>query len=154
MSDPVFGMTYDLQKVHFETAPASIGRLCPEARGETYWLYAYRKEGDAEYFILSNFRSVISGAGVVLKGGRCTEALPDWILSGGEIATPQRTDRSIKFTEAVEHGLAKDLLRRYSVAFGGRESFLNEVKLHGLPISDLSTFHVLYSEFQDFARTP
>lgn len=148
MSDPVFGISYDPEIVHFETAPSKISSLCSESRGQKFWLYAYSRAGETEYFVLSNQESKVSGVGVVISGGKCVEGLPDWILTGNPEYSPQA--RSNQFPPEVVHGLAVDLLRRYATAFGGKNNFLEAMRKDGLPPDDETP--VLKEEFQKFSK--
>ena len=150
-SDPVFGMTYDTRAVHFQNAPRRISQLCPDLRAQRFWLYAYWKTGDSEYFVLSNLKSEDSGVGVVLRGSQCVEGLPDWLLSGDKKYHPASDDKLVVFTQATLQGLASDLLRRYANAFGGKKNFLEAVKKKGLPPQDLVP--VLRAEFERFSNT-
>lgn len=162
MSDPVFGISYDPSKVHFEAAPSRTSRLCPGLREARFWLYAYWRDGETEYFVLSNRKSSVSGAGVVISAGKCTEGLPDWILTGNPEYAPRAASdgnseaakraRSIKFTPGVLHGLATDLLRRYTAAFGGKKSFIRAVQKDGL--SPNNKMPVVKEEFEKFSKSP
>jgi hypothetical protein len=152
MGDPVFGMTYDTRKVHFENAPAKISQLCRDLSGETFWLYAYYKTPDAEYFVLSNSTSEVSGVGLVLRGTHCTEGLPDWILSGNAKYHPFNEDQPVVFNDPILHGLASDLLRRYSSAFGGKKYFIDAVKKSGLPPNELVP--PLRTDVERFIKAP
>ena len=133
MSDPVFGIGYNTRRVHFDEVPKRIADSCPRLREERYWVYAYLKEGETEYLIVSSRASQVSGGGVMIRGLVCTLSLPDALLYG--IADPDHKDRVI--TAATMHGLAVDLFRRYENAFGGKENFLREVSRGGLAPSDL-----------------
>jgi len=152
MADPIFGISYDIGKVRFEYAPDSISRLCKYSKGRRPWLYGYLKAGDTEYFVLSDWVTEVSGEGTVLQRGKCTEGLPDWVLSGDY--APQKMNSSIKFSDDVLRQLAKDVLRRYSKAFGGKQAFLRELKSHGLQISDFSSLLVFHSELEAFVKSP
>lgn len=161
MSDPVFGIGYDPTRVHFEIAPPVISRLCSEAHGREYWVYAHWKGPSAEFFIISNRESVVSGGAVVISGGKCTQGVPPWLLTGNpEYAPtelrdgrlqPLELDKGIAFTPAVLHGLAQDLLRRYTAAFGSKKAFLDAVAKDGLPPDE--NLPVLKTEFEKFARS-
>lgn len=163
MSDPVLGIVYDPAKIHFEMAPSEIGNLCPMSRGKKFWLFAYlRTAVGEEFFVLSNRETSVSGEGVVISGGKCIEGLPDWILTGNPEYGPRdfrngheqlsASAGSIKFTPEVLHSLAVDLLRRYTVAFGGKKNFLHAMRKDGLPPSD--KMPILKEEFDKFSYGP
>ncbi len=133
MSDPVFGMGYDTRYVHFEEVPKRFADVCPRLREERYWLYAYFKEADTEYLVVSSLRSRVSGGGVVIRGRVCELAFPDVLLYG----IPDTDAKDMAITPTVEHGLAADLFRRYGEAFGGKKIFLDERSRGGLALSGL-----------------
>jgi hypothetical protein len=153
MSDPVFGLVYDTGKVHFERAPPSVERMCAaDLQGrKNFWLYAYWKALDTEYFLLSSRESQESGGAAVIHGNKCTLGLPDWILSGEPSLNPDNRDRSIVFPASVLHGLASDLLKRYSVAFGSKRNFLDAThRLRHFSPTDLPP--VLRTEYEAFSK--
>lgn len=147
-AEPIFGMIYDTRSVHFETAPDRLGQRCGLLRGKQ-WLYAYWKEEDTEFFVVNNKTSWLTGVGLVLRGSSCTEGTAEWVLSGEP--DTWKDHKSVKFTEAVSLGLAKDLLRRYEAAFGGKKKFLEAVKPVGPPGEQMP---VLQREFERFSTSP
>ncbi len=99
---------------------------------------------------------------MIISGGKCVEGLPDWILTGDPEHGPQQARgghsenaelaRSIKFTPEILQGLAADLLRRYTAAFGGKKYFLEAMRRDGLPPDD--KMPVLKKEFEKFSKSP
>lgn len=156
MSDPVFGITYDTRLVHFDRAPQSLERACAaDLRGRgNFWLYAYWKEGDTEYLVISNRDSQESGGAAVIRGNKCTLGLPDWVLRGEAKFNPDNRDTSIRFTPAVLQGLSADLIRRYTAAFGGKKNFLGAVRRlsNFSPAADLPP--AVAREFERFTKDP
>jgi hypothetical protein len=154
MNDPVFGIIYDPHRVRFEIAPRSLEKKCAaDLRGrERFWLFAYWKEADTEYFLISSQRASESGGAAAVSVTRCTLGLPDWLLTGERKFNPDATDSSIVFSSSVLHGLAKDLLDRYSKAFAGKDRFLDAVrKLKNFsPNEDLPP--VLRAEYETFSK--
>ena len=154
MVDPVFSMSYDPTKVHFELAPPSLEERCPAARrGEKYWLYAYWKDGDTEFFLISSPASQLTGGAAVIRDGQCTLGNPDWVLTGNpEYHYGEKINGQIHFSEATLKGLASDLLRRYATAFGGKKNLLAEIHKQGIPPDD----HLpqLKKAFDEFAANP
>ncbi len=55
MSDPLFGITYDPQKIRFEKIPPLLTERCPGLRGRyvAAWVYGHFKTTDSEYFLVS-----------------------------------------------------------------------------------------------------
>lgn len=148
MTDPVFGMVYDTKKIHFESAPNKIIKLCRDLHGERPWVYASLNLADAEYFVLSDAKSETSGVGIVVKGGRCAVSLPDWLLYG--LGRPDNWDKSLEISNSAMNGLAQDLFRRYTSAFGGKANFIEAVSKGGLALGDLpSRFR---NQFEAFKR--
>jgi len=154
-SDPIFGIPYNSAHVHFETAPASIARICKEARGRgrVFSLYAYWKQGDDEYFVVSDAVSDETGIGVVLRHGTdCYETQAMGLIWGLNRTAPQKGTVSIKVPETALEGLASDLLRRYAIAFGGKEAFLRAVHhLNHFDPADLGP--VLGRHFEEYVKT-
>jgi hypothetical protein len=58
----------------------------------------------------------------------------------------------MRFTPAVLRGVAADLLRRYTAAFGGKKSFIEAVYKDGLPPDD--KLPVLKREFDSLNNSP
>jgi len=154
MADPVFGIGYDIRKVHFERAPAILEKACAaDLRGRKgFWVYAYWKEGKTEYFVISNQQSQESGGAAVIRDGACTLGLPEWVLTGQVRFNPDNNDALIKFPPTVLRGLAVDLLRRYVAAFGGKGNFLEAVRKDGIPPDE--KLPVLKDEFDRFSKSP
>lgn len=153
MSDPVFGMVYDVNKVHFEQAPLRISQVCRDLRGEKPWVYAEWKQDDIEYFVLSSRRSEVSGESAVIRGNECAVGLPEWVLSGNDPRyRPLKGKPFVAFGPSVARGIASDLFKRYSAAFGGKRAFLDAVRIGGLyPDERLAP---LRDAFESFAKTP
>jgi hypothetical protein len=153
MSDPVFGMTYDTRKVHFDLAPTLVRIQCRGLPDKTLWLFAYWKERDTELFVLSGRESEVSGIGVVIRPGTCIQSLPDWVLTGDRGYWSGRGGPPpVQFTERVLQGLAADLLNRYARAFGGKNNFIEHVRTDGLPIGEL--LPTIRREFESFVASP
>jgi hypothetical protein len=84
---------------------------------------------------------------------------PDWVMTGDPKYAPLEyrdgalrpvvRDKNLKFPDSALHGLARDLLRRYTLAFGGKKKFLDAVRHSGIsPHSDLTI--VIRDEFEKF----
>ena len=72
MHDPVFNLRYDIRKVHFEDAPASISQRCQgEVRPDKYWVFAYWKGQDSEFFVISSLATKLRGLGLVITNEQC-----------------------------------------------------------------------------------
>jgi hypothetical protein len=134
MDDPLFGISYDPQKVHFEEAPALISKVCPSLRGRKLWVYARSKAADTEYFIVSGYVKFRPdgpgpagiepdfGVAISLRGTSCTTDQAEYFLRG-EI-NPARRATPIKVSEDILNAIVADALNRYSKAFGGKTNFL------------------------------
>jgi hypothetical protein len=162
MGDPLFGIIYDIAKVHFESAPVAVTRLCSELRGrQQMWLYASWKTPEADYFILSGLIQVHpdgpskrpvsfepdSGIAVELRGTECRLSSTDWLFS--EKLNPD--PRAPRATQQVLNGLVSDALRRYVTAFGSRQSFIREIGKSHVSPNDMPP--VLRRQFQMFMNT-
>jgi len=164
MADPLFGIFYNVDEVHFEDAPAEVGQTCKELRGRKMWMYAELKTPDAEYYIVSGFLTVRpdhpevgapkfepdGGVAVELAGNTCRVAPADsfmWDDAGGGSKAP-----SITVTKPILEGLVTDALNRYTAAFGGKSSFLRA--LHSGQFSTKKLPPVLRARFEEFANRP
>jgi hypothetical protein len=167
MADPFLGMFYDVDNVHFEDAPAAIGRNCKELRGRKMWLYAELKTAHAEYYIVSGFLTIkpdspTGGAvasepdgGVVVRlaGKSCRLAPADTFMWEDKSQGPKSApNKAIEPSRFVLDGLVTDALRRYTAAFGGRSNFLKEVKEHHIAASKLPP--TLWVHFEQFVSKP
>ncbi len=159
MGDPLFGVTYDVAKVHFEGAPSSVSQLCSELRGRRrMWLYAAWDTPQAHYLVVSGLIQVHrdgsskeppsfepdAGVAVELRGTQCRLSSVDWLFS--EKVNPD--PRAPKITQQILNGLVSDALRRYVAAFGGRQNFLREIEKSHVELDDLSP--VLRRQLQTF----
>jgi hypothetical protein len=55
MTDPLFGISYDRQRVHFERMPSLLEKNCTRLHGRyvAAWAYGHFKTADSEYFLVS-----------------------------------------------------------------------------------------------------
>jgi hypothetical protein len=157
IGDPIFGIIYDSHKVHFSLAPRAIVQRCrlnvPE--GDDFRLLAYLKENNSEYMIVGNRVSQDVGGSIVVRDDQCVTSIADWLITGDPRFGPGKAfgnDRVVNVPESVVRKLVKDLLNRYSVAFGGKNHFLSALRSKGLPPSELTP--LLRSELESFSRTP
>jgi len=138
MYDPLFGISYDPQKVHFENAPLAIKTHClgVSDRYTRAWVCAHWKTEDAEYFIISGFLKTHRnghvaeteqdfGVAVALRGSKCIDDQSEYFLR-------QEVNRAhdaapIKAGDSALSGIAADALNRYAKAFGGKKAFLKHV---------------------------
>ncbi len=150
MSEPVFGITYDPEKVHFDYAPSWLASRCHEkGANRKFWLYAYLKDGDTEYFVVSDRVSEESGIGFVVRGQKCSDGLPEWVLTGD---AQYNGDKSIKFSAVVLKAIAQDVFRRYTAAFDGKKNFLQKVHHDHFTTADL--LPPFRAEFERFEKEP
>jgi hypothetical protein len=136
MSDPIFGISYDPQKVHFEPVASSIVEHCPELRDRYVgaWVYGRSTAGDTQYLIISGFlkdqdrgsgiKDVDFGLAVQVRGTKCAVTHWEYFLRG---AAPTGEQPRIRADESLLKEIAADILRRYALAFGGKKEFLNHV---------------------------
>jgi hypothetical protein len=159
MGDPLFGILYDVAKVHFERAPSSVSQLCSELHGRRgMWLYAAWETPQAHYLVISGLIQVHSdgpskeppsfepdgGVAVELRGTECRLSSVDWLFS--EKVNPD--PRAPRVTQQTLNGLVSDALRRYAAAFGGRQNFIREIEKSHVALNDLSP--VLRHQLQAF----
>jgi hypothetical protein len=143
MSDPLFGILYDPQKVHFDKIPPLLVDKCPALR-ERYvaaWVYGHLKTADTDYFLISGLmefredkpggsRTIApeegDGVAVALRDSKCLVDQADYFLT--QDINPAKHATPITAPEAVLNGILADAFRKYVAAFGGKQDFLKHVK--------------------------
>jgi hypothetical protein len=140
MSDPLFGIAYDPQRVHFERMPARLTQACKELRGRyvAAWSYGHFRDADAEYFLIAGLMEFHSeepggptsiapeegeGLLVELSASRCYVNEANW--STPEEVAEGATPAPIPL--AVMNGLLSDAFKKYATAFGGKQEFLKHI---------------------------
>jgi hypothetical protein len=145
IADPIFGITYDPQKVRFDAAPASIGALCRGLQGKKLWVYARWDTSDTKYFVVSE---TDFGIAIALRAGQCTEDQSEYFLwkeiNNAKGATP------IEASDSVLDGIARNALERYSRAFGSKANFLKLLS----PSDREALPPVLQKELRVFEKKP
>jgi hypothetical protein len=144
MTAPTFGgLGYDARNVHFELAPAVIGKACPALSGKSLWVYAYMKTDDAEYFYLSDWvMADNSPVFVVIHGTACVVDSSEWSTAEGPTFV----------SDIVRRGLNADLFRRHATAFGGKAALLRA--LHPSTTSRAYFSGVMLDLYQQFVKSP
>jgi len=145
MTDPAFGgLGYDGREVHFESAPASVGELCPALRGRNLWLYAFFKNEDAAYYYVSDWIIADNAPPlVIIRGTGCKVDTSDW-------TNPERSASVLG--DIARRGLFTDLLRRHAAAFGSKAAFLRA--LHPSTTSRAYFSSAVLDIYQRFVKDP
>lgn len=140
-SDPLFGIQYDPQKVHFEKMPAHLTNACKELRTlyVAAWSYGHFQTADAEYFLIAGlvqFHDEETGRAtsigpeeddgllVELRGSRCRVGGANWSLP--ENVAEGATSPTVPLS--VMNGILWDAFRKFTIAFGGKQRFLEQFK--------------------------
>lgn len=161
MTDPLFGISYDRRKVHFERMPPRLSEKCPRLKGRyvAAWVYGHLKTADSEYFLISGLmesqednpggaRTIApdegDGVAVALRGSMCLVDQGDYFLT-------QNINRAKNATPIVAPeedvtGVLKDAFKRYVAAFGGKQKLVELVK------PDVIGPPNVRKEFEIFAR--
>jgi hypothetical protein len=142
MSDPLFAISYDPQKVHFAPPPSGLATRCPELR-KTYvkaWSYGHLEASGADYFLISGmmrYHDNASGAptaispdetgGLVveLRANECRVDQADYFFN--QQVNPARNATPIVASRSVIVTFLQRVFETYAKAFGGREKFLRQV---------------------------
>jgi hypothetical protein len=135
-SDPLFGVQYDTQRIHFESVPSAIMQHCSDLRQRYIraWIYGHTKTADTEYFIVSGFmryedetsgskKEVVrdeNGLIVAVHGGSCEASVQDGFYW-------DENPPILKLSKETKRELARDSVQRYVKAFGGKDAFLKRV---------------------------
>jgi len=152
LEDPVFGISYDYTKVHYEPMPASVRQVCADYKKGTFWTFAHVQREAVDYFIVMGIRPGQDGdslgAAIAVVGSDCTEEDSTWMFSGlipkGGYG-PQKSETTLPglksevcnqgecyyvLKSAKEEALLRDLVRdgltRAAKAWGGLEQFKKE----------------------------
>lgn len=143
MSDPLFGILYNPQRVHFEKMPTDLTSRCPQLRGRyvAAWVYGHLKTSDSEYFLISGlmqFHDEETGRAtsiapeedggliVAINGSQCRVDLDEYFFPQ-EINTAKKAT-PITASPAVVDGILHDAFQKYVAAFGSKQAFLKLVK--------------------------
>ena len=143
MSDPLFGIVYDPQRVRFEKMPPALPGECPRLKGRyvSAWVYGHFKAAESEYFLISGLmesqadepggaRTIApeeaGGLAVALRGSECFVDQTEYFLTQG--VNPGKTATPIMVPKSVLTGILKDSFKKYVTAFGGKQKFLKHVK--------------------------
>jgi hypothetical protein len=139
-SEPIFGMNYDAARVHFEPAALSIIEHCKTLatlKSKKLWVFVDSKVQGAEYIILSNRTTEVSGVGIVVRGNECVEWLPERMINGESTDGKDSLPKWAPLTDDVLKALAQDSFRRYTQAFGSKKAFLEALHKGGVPPDEL-----------------
>lgn len=148
IDDPLFGISYDPQKVHFERVPPLLSQKCTSVR-ERYvvaWVYGHFQAADAQYFLVSGLmqsrdeetgaltvaQEEGDGTVVALRSSKCLMDQADYFFSQG--VNPAKDATPIMVPKSVLRGVLQDAFKRYSNAFGGREKFVAKVKIGAIAV--------------------
>jgi hypothetical protein len=163
MTDQLFGISYDPEKVHFERMPPTLPGKCPRLQGRyvAAWVYGHFKTADSEYFLISGLmefqedkpggaRTIApeEGDGLVveLRGSQCLVDQAGYFLMQG--VNPGKTATPIMVPKSVLTGILQDSFKRYVVAFGGRQEFLSRVK----PIKPNALLPIVREQLEIFEK--
>jgi hypothetical protein len=147
MEDPLFGIVYDPQQIHFDAVPVSLMKRCPDLRHQYVeaWIFGHLKTADSEYFLISGlvqYHDQVTGApteiapdetdGLVaaLRDSKCLVDQADYFLS--QQVNPARNATPIMVPRSVVSGILQDAFRRDARAFGGKQRFLEKVNRNAI----------------------
>lgn len=162
MFDPLFAISYDPQRVHFDLAPASISESCKDLRGRKLWVYAEWNSDETKYFIVSGFivnhpdgpgKGDISpdedGVAVALRGSQCTIDDAAWTMSG-QVDNAQKTKLPDAFQESLPGHGAPRICDKYGTCHYAVRSRQAEAILRGLASDALERFSKAFGGKQAF----
>lgn len=131
MSDPLFGLSYDTDKIHFERLPAALARKAGLS-DLPQWIYARSESAGGTFYIVSGFlriqsddpaqpgSSVEADFGAVLRqNGDKVEVLcvPDLLFDKDSPVPPRELQP-----------LLADAVKRYVAAWGGKPALQAELR--------------------------
>jgi hypothetical protein len=143
MSDQLFGISHDPQKVHFEKMPPRLLKECAELRGRylAAWIYGHFKTGDSEYFLISGLMKFHSeepggptsiapeegdGLIVALRDSKCLVDEAGYFFT--QKINPAKHATPVMVPPTAFSAIFQDAFKRYVTAFGGKQEFLKHVK--------------------------
>lgn len=143
MSDPLFGILCDPQKMHFDKVPSDLVSACSKLRGRyvAAWVYGHLKTSDSEYFLISGLmefraddaqgtRTIApeedGGLIVAITSSGCRVDLDEYFFP--QEINPAKKATPITASPAVVNGILQDAFQKYVTAFGGKQAFLKLVK--------------------------
>jgi hypothetical protein len=180
LEDPVFGLSYDYTKVHYEPVPGSLRQVCPDFKEATFWAFAHVQRKTVDYFIVMGIRPGQDGdslgAAIAVEGSKCTKEDSTWMLSGlipkggygaqksettplpglkGEVCNQGECYYVIKSAEeeALLRDLVRDGLTRAAKAWGGLEQFKKEA-CRPATLQGNSNTPVVQLELTNFCNLP
>jgi hypothetical protein len=155
MSDPIFGLQYNIKKISFDPVPVSVRRMCKGLiiSRPKLWVFAKSKTDRASYFLVSGFINVypdvekenkspptleIDSLGVIveLRGNECRSASADSVMSD-DLESRSKVDKPLRINLDEIDNLYADLIQRYIKAFGGKEAFLLELRRQKFSLASL-----------------
>jgi hypothetical protein len=127
--DPVFGLSYQPDTTRFERAPADLLATCPALENARWtrklWIYAQTETPAGHLLVVGGFYVMRPPASARMetdpKGAMIETTATDCKLLGPAREVFRYPDNLVPPPEL--HALAADLIRRYSVAFGGTAAF-------------------------------
>lgn len=160
MTDPLFGITYDPLKVHFENLPPLLATKCAKLKGRyaRAWIYGHLKTTDTEYFLISGLIEVQEdkpggaksiapedddGLIVELQGSKCLVDQAGYFYQ--QEVNPAKTATAITAPASVVSAILQDAIRRDASAFGGKEEFVKLIKRDAL-------LPIVRTEFEKFEK--
>jgi hypothetical protein len=157
MFDPLFAITYDPQKIHFDSAPVAIGRLCKALRGNNVWVYAEWGSADTRYYIVSGFFRYEGGSvapdedgiAIAIRGSKCTTADAAWTMSG-ELAANATGKLPEAFAESIPGLGAPRICDKYGTCHYAVHSRQAEAVLEGLASDALERYSKAFGGKQAF----
>jgi hypothetical protein len=162
MTDPLFGVSYNPEEVHFEHMPLILAEKCPKLRGRYVeaWVYGHFRASDSEYFLISGLmefeedkpggaRSIAPEEGdgliVALQHSKCLVDQAGYFYD--QKINPAKTATPITAPGSVVSGILQDAFRRDVVAFGGKQELMKHVKPNVL-------LPAARREFEKFQKDP
>lgn len=183
LDDPMFGISYQSDKVKYEPVPVRIRQLCSEFKRGEFWTFAQFRSGTSEYFIVMGVRPGQDGdsfgAALQIDGSKCQAEDSTWMLSG----TPPQNGYSHPTTaaqfpgfgaakvcphgpvgdclyrlrsaeeEATLRGLVRDGIERAIKAYGGEAQFRKKGCAPAQVAGNAST-PVVQQELERFCSKP
>jgi hypothetical protein len=177
LEDPMFGLSYDYTKIHYEQLSDSVGSVCRNlVKGGRYWIFAHIKRDSGNYYVVMGVVPKQSGdsLGIALwiRTSECDGEDSLWMQSG---LTPAEGYASIPYSgelpglnaqkacdrgechyvfrspeeEAILRDLVRDAISR-GVQAWGKDRFKKEVCQSPGPNERNSSTPIVQKELAEF----
>lgn len=153
VTEPIFGITYDYTKIHYDSIPPRVRKTCAGYEDGSFWTFAHFQKDRKDFYVVLGVQRGQNGDSLgsvnEIDGTRCQAEDSTWMLSGVIPAVAYSNDRTYvqlpglnakrvcdqgplgschyvlrsDTEEKIIRGLVSDAIRRGIKAWGGEAQF-------------------------------